>query len=246
MREAATEKVCFITGAAGRLGKAMALALAQRGYAVCFTYRASLVEARATLKELRQHSPKSQMVRCDIAKVRSIETAFKFFERRFSRLDLCIANASNFFPTPLPDVSEKDWDSLVDTNLKGTFFTMQCAARIMMKQPFNARIITMADVSAELVWRRYAPYTVSKVGVVHLTKVFAKEFAPKILVNAIAPGTMLLHPDRDKQYERDILQKIPLKRLGTPDDIVKAMLFLAESDYMTGQVVTVDGGRMLY
>ncbi|PIO48405.1 MAG: short-chain dehydrogenase [[Chlorobium] sp. 445] len=246
MQEASAEKVCFITGAAGRLGKAMALALAQRGYAICFTYRASLAEARETLKALRQHSPKSQMVRCDIAKVRSIENAFKFFERRFSRLDLCIANASNFFPTPLPHVSEKDWDTLVDTNLKGTFFTMQYAARIMMKQPFNARMITMADVAAELVWRRYAPYTVSKAGIVHLTKIFAKEFAPKILVNAIAPGTMLLHPERDKPYEREILQKIPLKRLGTPDEVVKAMLFLVESEYMTGQVVTVDGGRVLY
>ncbi|MFN3394500.1 MAG: SDR family NAD(P)-dependent oxidoreductase, partial [Candidatus Thermochlorobacter sp.] len=149
-------------------------------------------------------------------------------------------------PTPLPDVSEKDWDTLVDTNLKGTFFTMQYAARIMMKQPFNARMITMADVAAELVWRRYAPYTVSKVGIVHLTKIFAKEFAPKILVNSIAPGTMLLHPERDKPYEREILQKIPLKRLGTPDEVVKAMLFLVESEYMTGQVVTVDGGRVLY
>jgi pteridine reductase len=246
MPENAEEKVCFITGASGRLGKAMALALAQRGYAVCFTYRTSLLEARQTLKELRQYSPRSQMVRCDIAKVRSIERAFKFFERRFSRLDLCITNASNFFPTPLPNVSEKDWDSLVNTNLKGTFFTMQYAARVMIKQPFCARIITMADVAAELVWRRYAPYTVSKAGVVHLTKIFAKEFAPKILVNAIAPGTMLLHPDRDKKYEQEILQKIPLKRLGKPEDVVRAMLFLAESDYVTGQVVTVDGGRMLY
>ncbi|MCS7210930.1 MAG: SDR family oxidoreductase, partial [Chloroherpetonaceae bacterium] len=167
-------------------------------------------------------------------------------ERRFSRLDLCIANASNFFPTPLPEVTEKDWDSLVDTNLKGTFFTMQFAARLMQAQPFVSRIITMADVAADLVWRRYAPYTVSKAGVVHLTKVFAKEFAPKILVNAIAPGTILLHPDRDKQYEQDILQKIPLRRLGTPDDIVRTMLFLAESEYITGQVITVDGGRRLY
>lgn len=224
----------------------MALALAERGYSICFTYRTSLLEARETLKCIRQVSPKSQMIRCDVSKVRSLERAFKFFERRFSRLDLCIANASNFFPTPLPEVSEKDWDSLVDTNLKGTFFTMQFAARLMQQQPFVSRIIAMADVSAELVWRRYAPYTVSKAGVVHLTRIFAKEFAPKILVNAIAPGTILLHPDRDKQYEHDILQKIPLRRLGKPDDIVKTMLFLAESDYITGQVITVDGGRMLY
>jgi 3-oxoacyl-[acyl-carrier protein] reductase len=240
------QKTAFITGASGRLGKAMALALAKHGYAVCFTYLSSAKQARQTLKELRAISPASQMVRCDISKVRAIERAFAFFARRFKRLDVCIANASSFFPTPLPNVTEKEWDNLVDTNLKGTFFTMQCAVRLMIEQEFISRIITMSDVSASLVWRRYAPYTASKVGVQHLTKIFAKEFAPTILVNSIAPGTMLLHPDRDAGLEKDILKKIPLRRLGTPDDIVKAMLFLIESDYITGQTVSVDGGRVLF
>jgi pteridine reductase len=246
MAKAEIQKTAFITGASGRLGKAMALALAKEGYAVCFTYLSSIKQARETLKEIRVFSPESQMIRCDISKVRAIERAFLFFSRRFKRLDVCIANASSFFPTPLPNVTEKAWDNLVDTNLKGTFFTMQCAARVMMEQAFVSRMITISDVSASLVWRHHAPYTASKVGVQHLTKIFAKEFAPTILVNSIAPGTMLLHPDRDAGLEKDILKKIPLRRLGTPDDIVKAMMFLIETDYMTGQTVSVDGGRVLF
>lgn len=237
--------VCFITGASGRLGKAMALALAERGWRVCFTYRSSRQEALETLSELKALAPDAKMIQCDISKVRSIKRAFGFFRRRFERLDLMICNASNFFPTPLPEVTEKDWDLLVDTNLKGTFFTMQEAAKTMMEQNFVSRLITISDVSAELVWRRYAPYTASKAGVQHLTKVFAKAFAPKILVNSIAPGTVLLN-EGDKAFEKDILSKIPLRRVGTPDDIVKAMLFLTENDYITGHILSVDGGRLLY
>ncbi|MCS6988970.1 MAG: SDR family oxidoreductase [Chloroherpetonaceae bacterium] len=240
-----TSPVCFITGASGRLGKAMALALAERGWRVCFTYRSSRQEALETLSELKALAPDAKMIRCDISKVSSIKRAFLLFRTRFERLDLMICNASNFFPTPLPEVSEKDWDSLVDTNLKGTFFTMQEAAKLMMEQNFVSRMITISDVSAELVWRRYAPYTASKVGVQHLTKVFAKTFAPKILVNSIAPGTVLLN-EADKEFEKDILSKIPLRRVGTPSDIVKAMLFLAENDYITGHILSVDGGRLLY
>jgi 3-oxoacyl-[acyl-carrier protein] reductase len=238
--------VCFITGASGRLGKAMATALAERGWRICFTYRSSREEALETLSELRAFSPDVKMIQCDISKASSIKRAFLFFKRRFERLDLLICNASSFYPTKLPSVSEKDWDLLVDTNLKGTFFTMQEGAKLMQSQSFVSRIITMSDVSAELVWRNYAPYTASKVGVQHLTKVFAKELAPKVLVNSIAPGTMLLHEKRDKEFEQDIVEKIPLRRVGSPADIVNAMLFLSENDYITGHILSIDGGRLLY
>jgi NAD(P)-dependent dehydrogenase (short-subunit alcohol dehydrogenase family) len=240
------QKIAFITGASGRLGKAMATALAERGWTICFTYLSSQTEAAATLTDLRRFSPASEMVQCNLADTAAIDHAFYFFKEKFSRLDLCITNASNFFPTPLLEVTADTWDNLVNTNLRGTFFTMQHAAKLMMTQDFTSRIITMSDVSAELIWRRYAPYTVSKLGIQHLTKIFAKECAPKILVNSIAPGTMLLHPERDQNHESDILAKIPLKRLGTPEDIVNAMLFLTETDYITGHTLSIDGGRLLF
>ncbi|ACF14275.1 short-chain dehydrogenase/reductase SDR [Chloroherpeton thalassium ATCC 35110] len=246
MKRDATQKVCFITGASGRLGREIAISLAGRGYAICFTYFSSEERAQDTLDELQRISPSSTMIYCDVAKVESIQKAFEFFRTQYSRLDLAITNASNFFPTLLPNIAEKDWDNLVNTNLKGTFFTMQEAVKIMQAQDFTSRIITITDISAELVWRRFAPYTVSKSGIQHLTKIFAKEFAPKILVNSIAPGTLLLNPDRDTAYEAEILKKIPLQKFGSPNDIVQAVMFLVDSEYITGEILRIDGGRRLY
>ncbi|TCD48835.1 SDR family oxidoreductase [Chlorobium sp. N1] len=239
------KKVCFMTGATGRLGSEIALSVAGQGYTIFFTWHASEKKALELLEKIRWISPESEMVRCSTSKPKEIGKAFEAFRKKFDRLDLLIASASNFFATPLPEVTEEEWDSLVDTNLKGTFFTMQEAVRIMQKQPFTSKIITMADVSADLVWKNFAPYTVAKAGVVHLTRVFAKTFAPRILVNAIAPGTVTLNPGKEMETEEEMLRRIPLGRLGDPLDIVRALLFLLESDYVTGQVLAVDGGRLL-
>jgi NAD(P)-dependent dehydrogenase (short-subunit alcohol dehydrogenase family) len=231
-----------MTGASGVLGGELALSVAEQGYTIFFTWNSSEERAAQTLEKIRKISPESQMIRCDVAKPAEIRRAFAAFREQFDRLDLLIASASNFFRTPLLNVTEEEWDSLVDTNLKGTFFTMQEAANIMQQQPFVSRIITMSDVSAELVWCNFAPYTVSKAGIQHLTRIFAKSCAPRILVNSIAPGTITVNPDEPAD---EMLNTIPLKRLGEPADIIKTLLFLLESDYITGQVLTVDGGRLL-
>ena len=239
------KKVCFMTGATGMLGSEIALAVAGLGYTVFFTWHSSEEKAAETLEKICWISPESKMVRCDISKTRDIVNAFVAFRQQFDRLDLLITSASNFFSTPLPDVTEEEWDSLIDTNLKGTFFTMQEAIRIMQKQPFLSRIITMTDISADLVWRNFAPYTVSKSGIQHLTRIFAKEFAPAILVNSVAPGTVTLNANKDMVTQEEMIKKIPLQRLGDPLDIIKSITFLLESDYITGQVINVEGGRLL-
>jgi len=240
------KKVCFITGGSGKLGAEIALAVAGQGYSIFFTWQQSEKKAKETLEKIRWVSPESQMVRCDVSKVDEIEQAFETFSSHFDRLDLLITSASNFYRTNLLEVSEQDWDSLIDTNLKGTFFTMQAAARIMTKQPFVSRIITMTDISANMVWRNYAPYTVSKSGIQHLTRIFARETAPKILVNSIAPGAISAYPTRAEEPEANLIEKIPLQRFGDPMEIVGAVRFLMESEYITGQVINVDGGRLLY
>ncbi len=239
------KKVCFMTGATGVLGGEIALSVAGQGYSVFFTYNSSEEKAAQTLEKIRWISPESQMVRCDVSKHIDIVGAFAAFRQHFDRLDLLIASASNFYTTPLTDVTEEEWDNLVDTNLKGTFFTMQEAVKIMQKQSFIARIITMTDISANLIWRNFAPYTVSKAGIQHLTKIFAKTCAPGILVNSIAPGTVTLNLEKEMDSEEEMIKKIPLKRLGDPLDIIKTITFLLESDYITGQVISVDGGRLL-
>ncbi|MCX6178246.1 MAG: SDR family oxidoreductase [Chlorobiales bacterium] len=239
------KKVCFMTGASGVLGSEIALSVAGQGYTVFFTYHSSEEKAAETLEKIRWISPESQMVRCDVSKVSDIGSAFAAFRKQFNRLDLLIASASNFYSTPLPEVTEKEWDDLVDTNLKGTFFTLQEAVKIMQKQSFISRIITMTDISANLIWRNFAPYTVAKSGIQHLTKIFAKTFAPGILVNSIAPGTVTINPAKEMDSEEQMIKKIPLQRLGDPLDIIKTITFLLESDYITGQIIAVDGGRLL-
>ena len=238
-------KVCFITGACGAVGSEIALSIAGQGYTIFFTWHSSAEKAEQTLEKIRWISPESQMIQCDVSKCSDIINAFSVFQQQFDRLDLLITSASNFFSTPLPDVTEQEWDSLVNTNLKGTFFTIQEAARIMQKQPFVSRIISMTDISADLVWRNFAPYTVSKAGIQHLTRVFAKTFAPTILVNSIAPGTVTVNPEKDMETQQEMIKKIPLKRLGDPLDIIRTIIFLLESDYITGQIFNVDGGRLL-
>ncbi len=239
------KKVCFMTGATGILGSEIALSVAGQGYTVFFTYNSSEEKAAQTLEKIRWISSESQMVRCDVSKHSDIVGAFAAFRQQFDRLDLLIASASNFYSTPLPEVTEKDWDNLIDTNLKGTFFTLQEAVKIMRKQLFTARIITMSDISAHLIWRNFAPYSVAKAGIQHLTKIFAKTYAPGILVNSIAPGTITINPEKEMDTEEEMIKKIPLKRLGDPLDIIKTITFLLESDYITGQVISVDGGRIL-
>jgi NAD(P)-dependent dehydrogenase (short-subunit alcohol dehydrogenase family) len=238
-------KVCFMTGASGKLGSEIALSIAGQGYTVFFTWHTSEEKALDLLEKIRWISPESMMHKCDVSRTGEITGAFNLFREHFQRLDLLMASASNFFMTPLPDVSEEQWDSLVDTNLKGTFFTMQEAVRMMQHQESGGRIITMSDISAGLVWSDFAPYTVSKAGIQHLTRIFAKKYAPGILVNSIAPGTITQGTENTSGTEEDLIAKIPLKRLGDPLDIVRAIMFLLENDYITGQVINVDGGRLL-
>ena len=239
------KRVCFMTGATGILGSEIALSVAGQGYTVFFTYNSSEQKALQILQKIRWVSPESQMIHCDVSKPGDIIAAFAAFRQHFDRLDLLIAAASNFYSTAIPDITEEDWDNLVDTNLKGTFFTMQEAVRIMLKQSTISRIITLTDISANLIWRNFAPYTVAKAGIQHLTKIFAKTCAPGILVNSIAPGTVTINPEIEMDSEAEMIKKIPLKRLGDPLDIIKTITFLLESDYITGQVISVDGGRLL-
>lgn len=241
-------KVCFMTGGSGRLASQVACGLAREGYDIFFTWHRSRTKAEATLDKLRHHAPASAMTQCNIASVADIRRAFTEFQKHFGRLDLLITAASNFFGTSLENVTEEEWDQLANTNLKGTFFTMQEGMKLMKKQPFVSRIITISDIAADLTWTGFAPYTASKAGVQHLTRVFAKACAPAILVNSIAPGTFTMNPDwnNEQDLEEELRTKIPLKRLGKADEMLSAIHFLAENSYMTGQVINIDGGRLLY
>lgn len=237
-------KTVLVTGAGRRVGRSIALALADRGAQVAIHYNHSKKEAQTVVKEIEKRGGAAQAVQGDLAKGGDCERIVQETVKVFGRLDVLVNNAAVFFKTPLFEVTEKDWDRTLDSNLKGSFFCAQAAAKVMQKE--GGKIINFADWSGFRPYVDYLPYCISKAGVIAMTKGLAKTLAPKIEVNAIAPGPILLPEDLDPVEEEEISQNTPLKKTGSPQDIVNAILFLIEgTDFMTGATIVVDGGRLI-
>ena len=164
--------------------------------------------------------------------------------QRFGSLDVLVNSAANFQRTPFPTLSERDWDTALDTNLKGPFLCALYASRLMRRR--GGKIINLADWAGVRPYRDYLPYCVSKSGVIGLTKALAKELAPAIQVNAISPGPILPPPGMSRRERARIVKRVPLQRWGSPQDIVNTVLFLIEgTDFMTGSTIFVDGGQLI-
>ncbi len=241
-------KNALITGAAKRIGRAVALALARRGANLLLHFRESEREARGLQKEIRQLGVLCEVLGCDFStqvpgglKKRAhdfIQTA----EKTLGPLDILINNASLYFSTPLAQVREKDWDELLGVNLKAPFFISQAAGQRMLLRR-RGKIINVTDWAVAKPPLGYAPYTISKAGLASMTLCLARELAPHVQVNAVAPGPILppagMKPVRAARMAAQTLAK----RFGDPEDIAQAVLFLTEgSDYVTGAVIPVDGG----
>ncbi|HEY5599267.1 MAG TPA: SDR family oxidoreductase [Candidatus Manganitrophaceae bacterium] len=237
-------KSVLITGAARRLGKAIALALAGRGAQVVIHYNRSKKEAEKVVEEIEKKGGAARLASGDISKAKECEKIVRDAVKAFGRLDVLVNNAAVFFKTPLFQVTEKEWNEILDANLKGSFFCAQAAAKEMRKN--GGKIINIADWSAVRPYEDYLPYCASKAGVIALTKGLARSLAPKVTVNAIAPGPILLPDDFDEAEKEAIIRQTPLKRIGAPDDVVNAVLFLLEgTDFMTGTTIMIDGGRLI-
>jgi pteridine reductase len=239
------DKVVWITGGARRLGRAMALDLAARGAHIVVHYHRSEAEARVTAADIEALGRRALTLRADLARVDEIDAMAAEIERAFGRLDVLINSAANFHRVPLAEVTEADWDRALDVNLKGAYFCARAAARLMARSG-GGKIVNFADWAGFRPYRNFSPYMISKGGVITMTQALAVELAPKIAVNAVAPG-VVLPPDAMTEAEAArALRNIPLGRFGAPEDIVKTVAFLLEgSDYITGQVICVDGGRLL-
>jgi len=236
-------RVVLITGGGRRIGAFLALELARRGAKVVIGANASRSEAEAKAAEIRRAGGEAQCVFGDLAKPAACRRIVRQAHEAFGRLDVLVNNAAVFFKTPFGKVSEQDWNATVDVNLKGGFFCAQEAARFL---PDGGKIINIADWSGIRPYVDYLPYCISKAGVIALTRGLARTLAPKIAVNAIAPGPVLLPEDFDDEEKETILRRTPLARIGTPDDIVNAVLFLIEgTDFMTGTTIIIDGGRLI-
>lgn len=237
-------KTVLVTGAGRRVGKSIALALAEKGAQVAIHYNRSKKEAQTVVKEIEKRGGTAHAVQGDLAKGRDCERIVQETVKVLGRLDVLVNNAAVFFKTPLFEVTERDWDRTLDSNLKGSFFCAQAAAKVMPKE--GGKIINFADWSGFRPYVDYLPYCISKAGVIAMTKGLAKTLAPKIEVNAIAPGPILLPEDLDPVEEEEISRNTPLKKIGSPQDIVNAILFLIEgTDFMTGATIVVDGGRLI-
>jgi len=236
-------QVALVTGAARRIGRSIALKLAAEGADVVVNYRRSQAEAEQVVAEIAASGRRALASRADVSRRPDVLEMMAGAERAFGRLDILVNNAGVFFRAPLEQLTDAQWDSILDTNLKAQFLCAQAAAPLM-KRHGQGRIINLSSIGGLLAWPKYLPYCVSKAGVIMLTRCLARALAPEITVNSVAPGTVSF-PDDPPEWEADYIRRAPLRRTGTADEIAVAVAFLAQSRFITGQVLVVDGGRTL-
>jgi pteridine reductase len=219
--------------------------LADRGAHIVVTYNTSGAEALATLREIEARGVQGMVVQGDITRSSDVDTLVQQAIERFGRIDILVNNASNYYKTPFATLTEGQWDDLVGTNLKGTFLVSKRVGDEMLKAEVG-KIINLADWVGLRPYKDYLPYCVAKAGVIALTTGLAKTLAPHIQVNAVAPGPVMLPEDASDSLREAIVRATPLKRIGTPSDIAQTVMFLVEgSDFITGAIIPVDGGRLL-
>ena len=235
-------QVALVTGSSKRLGREVALGLAKCGADVVIHYRSSVDEASKVVAEVEKFGRRSVAIQADLEDVAQIRTLFEKVAARFGRLDILVNSAASFVQTEFAKTSEEEWSESLDTNLKAPFFCSQAAAPLLKKT--GGCIINFADVGGILGWIGYIPHSISKAGVVMLTRCLAKELAPEVRVNALAPGTITL-PDDAPELEADFIKQAPLKRSGRPADIIDAVTYLASAKFVTGHTLVIDGGRVL-
>jgi pteridine reductase len=235
-------KVALVTGSAKRLGRAVALRLAAEGADLVIHHGNSHVEAQETVGEIEKLGRRAVALSADLRKVDEIRKLFVEVAKEFGRLDILVNSAANFLPASIVSTTEEIWDASLDTNLKAGFFCAQAAAPLLRRA--KGAIVNFADVGGLQGWPGYIPHSISKAGVVMLTKVLAKALAPDVRVNAIAPGTITM-PGDPPEWEADFDKLAPLGRTGTPSDIADAVSYLVHAEFMTGHTLVLDGGRIL-
>jgi len=219
-----TDQVALVTGAGRRIGRVIALTLARAGATVG-------AEALA--------------VRADVSKPAQVRTLFRAVERKLGRLDVLVNNAGVFFPARWDKLTEHDWDKVLGINLKGPFFCAQAAAKLMLQRG-GGRIINISSLGGLRAWPSHMHYCSSKAGLIMLTRCLAKALGPKIVVNSVAPGTILFPGERPSPGQLKSIPNTPLRKAGRPEDVAAAVLFLATTaEFITGTVIPVDGGQFI-
>ena len=242
-----TGKVVLITGAARRIGAAIARRLHGEGARLMLHYRKSEREAQtlqAELNSVREHSV--ALVQADLMELEGLQQMVRNTIARFERLDALVNNASTFHATPLGSIASGDWDSLLGTNVRAPLFLAQAAAPHLKKN--QGCIVNVTDIHAERPLKNYVVYSVAKAALAGLTRSLARELGPEVRVNGVAPGAIIWPDDGswDELTRQRIVSHTLLKRVGEPSDIAQAVFYLiAQAPYVTGQIIAVDGGRSI-
>jgi pteridine reductase len=240
------KQIALITGGAHRIGAELARALHAHGYDLVLHYRRSRAAAEQLAEELESRRARSvALVQAELLDPTALAPLVQTAIVRWGRLDLLVNNASSFYPTPIGSVTDAQWEELLGTNLKAPFFLAQAAAPHLRAS--GGCIVNIIDIHGERPLKDHAVYSIAKAGLVMLTKSLARELGPEVRVNGVAPGA-ILWPERgvSEAAQREILGRTALGRHGHPRDVAGAVLYLArEAGYMTGQILTVDGGRSL-
>ncbi len=238
-------QVVLVTGAGRRIGREIGLTLGRAGASVVVNYNHSRSEALATVQEIKACGVRALAVRADVGSQTQVRRMFRAVDEKFGQLDVLVNNAGVFFSARWDQLTEKQWNDVLSTNLKGPFFCAQEAARMMLRRR-RGQIINISSLGGLQAWPHYMHYCSSKAGLIMLTRCLAKALAPEIRVNSIAPGTILFPGERKTRMIEDVIQSTPLQKAGRAADIAQMVLYLASGgDFVTGQIFSVDGGKSI-
>ncbi len=236
-------KIALVTGAARRVGRAIALELAGRGASIALHHNQSVEAAGETAAEIRAKGVEVATFAADLTETSDIEQLARDVAERFGGVDILVNSAAVYFRTPLGTVKPEVWDRLFALNLRAPFLLTQALAPVLRSR--GGRVIMIGDVGGVLPWTGYLPYGATKAGLNYLTHGLAKALAPHVLVNAVSPGTVLPAPDATDAEVSEEAERALVRRIGTAEDVARAVVFLCESDFITGEVLAVDGGKLL-
>ena len=239
-------KKILITGAAKRIGKEIALSFFNKGWDIVIHYNGSKVEAEALASKMNsERSNSAMLIQANLDDANEVEKLAEKILSKNGTINALINNASTFYPTPIGTFSEENWNALMGSNLKAPLFLIQLLHKELEKN--KGFIINVTDINVDKALINHSIYLAAKSGLQTITKALAKELAPYIRVNAIAPGAILEPPNTEwtPEQKNNIINAVPMKRMGTEKDIVDAAIYLSEAEYVTGQILNIDGGKSL-
>lgn len=236
-------ELALVTGGAIRIGREIALGLAQEGYGIALQFHSSTTKADQTAEEIKAYGVSCTLIQADLRDPDQVASAFETISRLDSPLRVLVNSASTMPRGSLRELSVAEWDDTLNLNLRAPWLCAQAAARLM--EADGGVIINLSDTGARKTWTGFPAYTISKAGLEVLTRLLARSLAPKIRVNAVAPGLILPSDQTDTADWQRLVAKLPVQQSGSPQDVVQAVLFLIHHQYITGETLIVDGGYQL-